>query len=154
MPTRADYKVTRTATLKVGVPGIGTGGQLTVPTVLSNIYGVESFNTQGQESSIDFNTFDNEGTDELINNRRWQISCSAFEINGTNPGLAIIKTALKGLGDDAVVYFEFEDQDDSGVKGFATVKGESTPREVDAPMRISWTFGVLGKIYDLSETIT
>ena len=154
MPIRSDYKITRTADIKVGVPTTGVGGALTVPTTLSAVYGVRSFTTSGNESVLEFNTYDNEGTDELVTNRRWSINCAAFEIAGSNPGLTIIKTALKSVGPAAVVYFEFEDQGDEGVKGFATVKGEQISREIDQAQEISWQFGVLGKLYALSETIT
>lgn len=151
--SRSDYKVTKTATLKVGVPGTGTGGTLTVPTVLSTVYALRTFNVQGNEQTLEFPTQDHEYTDELVNNRRWTISCSAFDINGSNPGLALIRTALKGTASNAVLYFEYETDTDDGHKGFGTLKGESIPYEADQPIAPSWSFGVVGKLYDIDETI-
>jgi len=150
---RSDYKVTKTATLKVGVPGTGTGGTLTVPTTLSTVYALRTFNVQGNEQTLEFPTQDHEYTDELVNNRRWSISCNAFDINGSNPGLALIRNALKGTASNAVLYFEYENQDDDGHKGFGTLKGESVPYEADQPIALSWSFGVIGKLYDIDETI-
>lgn len=151
--SRSDYKVTKTATLKVGVPGTGPGGTLTVPTTLSTVYAVQNLNVQGNEQTIEFPTQDHEYTDELVNNRRWTISCNSFDINGSNPGLALIRTALRGTGSAAVLYFEYENQDGDGVKGFGTLKGESIPFNADQPIAPSWSFGVIGKLYDIDETI-
>jgi hypothetical protein len=151
VPIRNNYKIAETADLRVGVVAAGATAP---PATLVEIFAVRSFSDSGSETTIEFATFDRQGTDELITNRRWSINCTAFEIAGSNPGLALVKTAMRSTGAAAILYFEFEDQDGDGVKGFATVKSPSRRREVDQPYEISWQFGVLGDLYELDETIT
>jgi hypothetical protein len=123
--------------------------------VLSPIYAVQTFNRDSSEDSESFSTFNTEAgfKEELILGRSNQISCKGYTVSG-NPGLTILKAANNGIGKNAQVYFEFIDDADEGYKGFGNVKGFKETNEVNKAVEISWNFGVSGKLYDLSETIS